>query len=83
MLIKQLPTFKKSALALALAAGTAMAAGTTQASDVEVLHWWTSGGEARAANVLKELLEAEAEAVEAYREFSAELEALSSAHRSN
>ncbi|MCP1319599.1 ABC transporter substrate-binding protein, partial [Halomonas sp. 707B3] len=59
MLIKQLPTFKKSALALALAAGTAMAAGTTQASDVEVLHWWTSGGEARAANVLKELLEAE------------------------
>ena len=58
-MIKQLPTFKKSALALALAAGTAMAAGTTQASDVEVLHWWTSGGEARAANVLKELLEAE------------------------
>ena len=59
MLIKQLPTFKKSALALALAAGTTMAAGTSQASDVEVLHWWTSGGEARAANVLKELLEAE------------------------
>ncbi len=52
------PVFKKSALALALAAGTALAS-TAQASEVEVLHWWTSGGEARAANVLKELLEAE------------------------
>ena len=36
-----------------------MAASTTQANEVEVLHWWTSGGEARAANVLKELMEAE------------------------
>ncbi len=53
-----LPVFKKSALALALAAGTALAS-TAQANEVEVLHWWTSGGEARAANVLKELLEAE------------------------
>jgi len=32
---------------------------------------------------IRELLEAEAEAAEAYREFSAELEALSSAHWSN
>lgn len=29
-------------------------AGTAQAEDVEVLHWWTSGGEAAALNVLKE-----------------------------
>ena len=25
-----------------------------QAADVEVLHWWTSGGEAAALNVLKQ-----------------------------
>jgi glucose/mannose transport system substrate-binding protein len=31
-----------------------MAAGAAQAADVEVLHWWTSGGEAAALNVLKE-----------------------------
>lgn len=29
-------------------------AGTAQAEDVEVLHWWTAGGEAAALNVLKE-----------------------------
>jgi glucose/mannose transport system substrate-binding protein len=29
-------------------------AGTAQAEDVEVLHWWTSGGEAAALNVLKD-----------------------------
>ncbi|WP_209015965.1 ABC transporter substrate-binding protein [Roseibium sp. RKSG952] len=40
--------------ALALTAG---AAGTAYAEDVEVLHWWTSGGEASALNVLKEDLE--------------------------
>jgi glucose/mannose transport system substrate-binding protein len=28
------------------------------AADVEVLHWWTSGGEASALNVLKEDLKA-------------------------
>ncbi|MFG6667900.1 ABC transporter substrate-binding protein [Halomonas sp. HNIBRBA4712] len=51
-----LPSLRQSALGLALSiAATTWA----QASDVEVLHWWTSGGEARAANVLKELLEAE------------------------
>ncbi|QPI65178.1 ABC transporter substrate-binding protein [Vreelandella venusta] len=53
------PTFKKSVFALVVAAGTSMAASTTQANEVEVLHWWTSGGEARAANFLKELMEAE------------------------
>ncbi|WP_447928429.1 ABC transporter substrate-binding protein [Vreelandella sp. EE27] len=52
----RLPSMRQSALSLALALAATTSA---QASDVEVLHWWTSGGEARAANVLKELLEAE------------------------
>lgn len=59
MPVFNVPTFKKSVFALAVAAGTSMAASTSQANEVEVLHWWTSGGEARAANVLKELMEAE------------------------
>lgn len=49
-----MPMFKKTTLALALAGATLAA--TAHADDVEVLHWWTSGGEARAANVLKELM---------------------------
>ncbi len=44
---------KKSIFAAALLATTSMA----QAADVEVLHWWTSGGEAAALNVLKQDLE--------------------------
>jgi glucose/mannose transport system substrate-binding protein len=42
-----------------LAAGAAliaMTAGAAKATEVEVLHWWTSGGEAAALNVLKENL---------------------------
>ncbi len=35
----------------------ALAATSATAEDVEVLHWWTSGGEAAALNVLKEDLE--------------------------
>ncbi|WP_415402940.1 ABC transporter substrate-binding protein [Tateyamaria sp. SN3-11] len=42
------------ALALSVTAGTASADGH---GGVEVLHWWTSGGEAAALNVLKEDLE--------------------------
>ena len=47
-----------------LAAGTALmalGAGAVSAQEqgVEVLHWWTSGGEAAAVNVLKENLEGE------------------------
>lgn len=34
-----------------------VAAGSAVAEDVEVLHWWTSGGEAAALNVLKQDLE--------------------------
>ncbi|MEO0386468.1 MAG: ABC transporter substrate-binding protein [Pseudomonadota bacterium] len=41
-------------LTAAVLAGTAGSAG---AADVEVLHWWTSGGEAAALNVLKQDLE--------------------------
>ncbi|MEM1265588.1 MAG: ABC transporter substrate-binding protein [Pseudomonadota bacterium] len=37
----------------------ALAGGVAQAADVEVLHWWTSGGEAAALNVLKDDLEAQ------------------------
>lgn len=40
----------KSAAMAALLCTTGLA----QASDVEVLHWWTSGGEAAALNVLKD-----------------------------
>lgn len=36
------------------AAAFAATAGIAHAQDVEVLHWWTSGGEAAALNVLKE-----------------------------
>lgn len=42
---------KGFASALALTVGLA---GAARAADVEVLHWWTSGGEAAALNVLKE-----------------------------
>ncbi|AMD01764.1 Trehalose import ATP-binding protein SugC [Halomonas chromatireducens] len=46
------------ALATALAASVSLTSAHA-AGEVEVLHWWTSGGEARAANVLKDLMEAE------------------------
>jgi glucose/mannose transport system substrate-binding protein len=36
-----------------------MTTSTAFAGEVEVLHWWTSGGEAKSAAVLKSLLEAE------------------------
>ena len=42
------------AKALTAVAITALSAGMAKAADVEVLHWWTSGGEAAALNVLKE-----------------------------
>ena len=38
---------------------TALSAGAARAADVEVLHWWTSGGEAAALNVLKEDLKSQ------------------------
>jgi len=42
---------------LGAAAALALSAGVASAADVEVLHWWTSGGEASALNVLKQDLE--------------------------
>jgi glucose/mannose transport system substrate-binding protein len=47
---------KTTTSALAALAITGSAA---QAADVEVLHWWTSGGEAAALNVLKQDLESQ------------------------
>ncbi|WP_434738335.1 ABC transporter substrate-binding protein [Sphaerotilus sp.] len=41
---------------LALVAGLTVA-GLSQAGEVEVLHWWTSGGEAKAASALKATLQ--------------------------
>ena len=46
---------RKLAAVAALMATTA----TAQAADVEVLHWWTSGGEAAALSVLKDNLAAQ------------------------
>ena len=44
---------------LGVLAATSLAAGASNAGDVEVLHWWTSGGEAAALNVLKQDLESQ------------------------
>ena len=41
---------------LTAAAALAMTTAFAQAKDVEVMHWWTSGGEAAALNVLKDML---------------------------
>lgn len=43
---------------LLLAAALGLAALGARAGEVEVLHWWTSGGEARAAQALKATLQA-------------------------
>ncbi|RVU84361.1 carbohydrate ABC transporter substrate-binding protein [Leucothrix sargassi] len=45
----------KIGLGIALALGMSM---TSQAADVEVLHYWTSGGEAKSVAELKKMLEA-------------------------
>ncbi|WP_020394723.1 ABC transporter substrate-binding protein [Thiolinea disciformis] len=58
-------TFIASALAMALAGTVAAedtkpkdaAASVKKVGEVEVLHWWTAGGEAKALGVLKEMLE--------------------------
>lgn len=52
---------KTSSLSLkvvALAVGAVCTASASQAGEVEVLHWWTSGGEAKAAAALKAQLQA-------------------------
>jgi glucose/mannose transport system substrate-binding protein len=50
-------TLKLSPLALGAMACIALAS-TAQAGEVEVLHWWTSGGEAKAAAALKATMQA-------------------------
>jgi glucose/mannose transport system substrate-binding protein len=54
MHMRMLPRLIGSAAALAMMASVAIAQ-----ESVEVLHWWTSGGEAAALNVLKQNLEKE------------------------
>ena len=48
--------FKISRIALALTAATAVMA--VQAGEVEVLHYWTSGGEAKSVAELKKIMQA-------------------------
>src|SRR5262245_63517346 len=48
---------RRMLLPMAGAIALSLTAGTVQAAEVEVLHWWTSGGEAAALNVLKKDLE--------------------------
>jgi len=43
---------------LAVAVTLAIAAFSVQAAEVEVLHWWTSGGEAKSVAELKKIMEA-------------------------
>jgi glucose/mannose transport system substrate-binding protein len=49
---------RRMLLPMAGAIAVSLAVGTVQAAEVEVLHWWTSGGEAAALTVLKKDLEA-------------------------
>ena len=50
-------TLSKTLIARAALATAALAAGAVHAGEVEVLHWWTSGGEAKAASALKDTLQ--------------------------
>ena len=49
---------RKGRSAAVLLASLALLAPLAQAGEVEVLHWWTSGGEAKAAQALKATLQA-------------------------
>ncbi|RVA70523.1 sugar ABC transporter substrate-binding protein, partial [Mesorhizobium sp. M7A.F.Ca.CA.001.11.2.1] len=44
---------RKLLIGTALASGLAFAAHAEDVKEVQMLHWWTSGGEAAALNVLK------------------------------
>lgn len=55
MNIRRIATLATGAAIIAITAGTVARA----AEQVEVLHWWTSGGEAAALNVLKDNLQKE------------------------
>jgi glucose/mannose transport system substrate-binding protein len=56
--MKKLEMTRPARTLLALVAGLTVA-GLSQAGEVEVLHWWTSGGEAAALDVLKKKLESQ------------------------
>ncbi len=47
-----------AAVAMAVSAGFIGAVGNASAAEVEVLHWWTSGGEAKSVAELKKMMEA-------------------------
>ncbi len=51
-------TWRMLPVALASAVMVGLTAGAAHAGEVEVLHWWTSGGEAKAAAALKATLQA-------------------------
>jgi glucose/mannose transport system substrate-binding protein len=51
-------TMRRILLSMTGAVALSLAAAPLQAAEVEVLHWWTSGGEAAALTVLKKDLEA-------------------------
>lgn len=52
---------RSAKMALGLAASLALPAGMTQATELEVTHWWTSGGEAAAVRVLADSFNANTE----------------------
>jgi glucose/mannose transport system substrate-binding protein len=54
----KLPTAFSLLAPLALAALGIAGSGSARAGELEVLHWWTSGGEAKAAQALKATLQA-------------------------
>ena len=54
----QLNTLAKLTSAICLTAGLFAAVAPVQATEVEVLHYWTSGGEAKSAAELKKMMEA-------------------------
>ncbi len=49
---------KSMTIVLSTAAASLLAIGPVRAAEVEVLHWWTSGGEAKSVAELKKMLEA-------------------------
>ncbi|MFT0534059.1 ABC transporter substrate-binding protein [Castellaniella hirudinis] len=49
--------FKMRALRVAVLGCLLMSGAAASATDIEVLHWWTSGGEAKAAAQLKSIME--------------------------
>ncbi len=53
-----MPAFMPVRATLPLALAAALAAVNARAGEIEVLHWWTSGGEAKAAQALKATLQA-------------------------